>query len=286
MSEGFELMKQFVIRNLWWLTLILALLMLIAHTLGFDRLKIDSTSIILLLVIFLSPLLSAIRKIRFGDFEAEIDPKEIQRIKDEVSTSLPEAVQPREPVSEVHNEVSNIMQLVESDAVIALAKLRIELEKVLKKLYRLTHKQEPKRKAKPIGQLVHELSTKEILPQELLGSLRNVITICNRAVHGEEIRQEDARSIVEIGTLIIASLYLLTEEYTRSSIEQTPIDSSTLREFEDARYQLTTVTPYTENPVKNVRIVDQEALDEFLEGYHEFAEFIVEVKKLDSEGNT
>lgn len=143
-SEGFELMKQFVIRNLWWLTLILALLMLIAHTLGFDSLKIDSTSIILLLVILLSPFLSGIRKIRFGEFEAEIDPKEIQKIKDEVSAYLPEAIQSKDQVPEVHNEISSIMQLVESDAVIALAKLRIELEKALKKLYRLTHKQEPK----------------------------------------------------------------------------------------------------------------------------------------------
>ena len=59
--------------------------MLLAHTFSFNVVKVDNTSIILLLVIFLSPFISAITKIKYGDFEAEINPKEVQKIKNELS---------------------------------------------------------------------------------------------------------------------------------------------------------------------------------------------------------
>jgi hypothetical protein len=50
----------------------------------------------------------------------------------------------------------------------------------------------------------------------------------------------------------------------------------------NARYQVTTIVPLVDQPRKEVRVVDQEGLDELLEGYHEYAEFIVDVTKIDS----
>lgn len=44
-----------------------------------------------------------------------------------------------------------------------------------------------------------------------------------------------------------------------------------------AKYRVTTLVPLVNNPVKNVYVVDQEELDEFLEGYNEYAEFIIEI---------
>ena len=68
--------------------------MLVAHTFSFDRVKVDNTSIILLLVILVSPFISAITRIKYGDFEAEIDPKEVQKIKNEISAQAVNANEP------------------------------------------------------------------------------------------------------------------------------------------------------------------------------------------------
>jgi hypothetical protein len=47
-----------------------------------------------------------------------------------------------------------------------------------------------------------------------------------------------------------------------------------------ARYRVTTVVPLVEKPIKNTYVFDQDTLDSFLEGYEEYAEFIVAVEKV------
>jgi hypothetical protein len=78
-------MKHFIRQHLWWLTCIVALLLLVAHTLRLATLTVDSTSILLLVVMLVSPFVAAIKKIKFGEFEAEIDPAEVKRLKDETA---------------------------------------------------------------------------------------------------------------------------------------------------------------------------------------------------------
>lgn len=276
-------MKKFVIQHLWWVTLLLALGMLLAHSFSLDTVRIDNTSVVLLLVIFLSPFISAIKKIKVGEFEAEIDSKEVQKIKEDVETQLPEPESGDEPVPEIQNTISNIIQLVETDPVIALAKLRIELEKVLNKIYRLTHKEDEEKRPLSVGRLVYDLSSKEILPQGVSGPIREVVSICNRAVHGEEIREKDAKSIIEIGTSLLERLYWNARGYVLEPSDKMPIEHSELDAYRNAQYRLTTVIPYVEKPVKNVRIVNQDELYDFIEGYSEYAEFIVDITKIDTE---
>ena len=120
-------MKQLIVNHVWWITILLGIGMLAAHTFSFDKVKVDNTSIILLLVILLSPFISAITRIKYGDFEAEIDPKEVQKIKNEVSAQAIKAHEPAQN-SEIEQTINDIRALVESDPILALAKLRIELE--------------------------------------------------------------------------------------------------------------------------------------------------------------
>jgi hypothetical protein len=187
-------MKRFIVNHVWWITLVLGLGMLLAHTFSFSVVKVDNTSIILLLVIFLSPFISAITKIKYGEFEAEIDPKEVQKIKHEVSA---QAVNANEPAQnpEIEETINGISTLVESDPILALAKLRIELEKGLNRLFRMTHKDDKSKKAAPM-QLIHRLSSKEILPQDIARTTREVMSICNRAIHGEDIRKEELNPLL------------------------------------------------------------------------------------------
>lgn len=269
-----------MIRTLWWITSFIAFAMLIVHSLPCKKITVDNTSIILLLIIFLSPFIPAVKKIKLGDFEAEIDSKEIQRIKEDVETKLPETEQPQEKTPEIENTVSSIVELVDSDPVIALAKLRIELEKIITKLYRRTQKKSEHKRPFSLGKMVYQLANQELLPQGISAPIREVIAICNRAIHGEEIRERDAKAIVDIGTSLLASLYWHSREYILEPLETQAISHEEIEVLSNAKYRLTSVIPYAENPVRNVRIVDQESLHQFLEGYEEYAEFVVDITKL------
>ena len=64
--------------------------------------------------------------------------------------------------------------------------------------------------------------------------------------------------------------------------KKTIISKEELKDYEDAKYEVTTVIPYVKNPVKVVNIFNQEELDDYLTGYEEYGEFIVKVERLKS----
>lgn len=273
-------MKRWIVNHVWWITILLGIGMLAAHTFSFDRVKVDNTSIVLLLVILLSPFISAITRIKYGDFEAEIDPKEVQKIKNEVSAQAITAHEPAQN-SEIEQTINDIRALVQSDLILALAKLRIELEKSLNRLFRMTHKEEKSKRAVSPMQLIHRLASEEILPKDIAGTTREVMSICNRAIHGEDIRKEDGVSVVESGASLLLTLHFYASDFVLQPIETAPIDKSTLDEYWDAQYRVTSIVPLADTPYKNVRLLDQEGLDGFLEGYNEYGEFIIDLKKVE-----
>jgi hypothetical protein len=268
-------MKKFLVTNLWWITLAVALILLIAHTISYTPVKVDHISVILLLVIFLSPFISAIKKIKIGDFEAEIDPTEVQKIRDEVSKVVD--TDKAEQLPEIENTIKNIKALVESDPVLALAKLRMELERILNHIYRATHKGERHDHFIPIGRLAHTLYSKELIPKDIARTTREVVSICNRAMHGEDIRQKDAESVIESGSFLLYELSSYLDEYKYKPTESKKVGQDDIEKYRNAHYRITTLVPLVNDPIKNVYVVDQEELDEFLEGYNEYAEFIIEV---------
>jgi hypothetical protein len=84
----------------------------------------------------------------------------------------------------------------------------------------------------------------------------------------------------------LISLQLYASKYVLEPIETAPIDKTTLDEYWDAQYRVTSIAPLVDCPYKSVRILDQEGLDELLEGYNEYGEFIVEVKKVEQKEST
>jgi hypothetical protein len=278
-------MKKFIVNHVWWITLLLGLGMLLAHTFSFNKITVDNTSIILLLVIFLSPFISAITKIKYGEFEAEIDPKEVQKIKDDVSAQVASIDEPTKN-SEIEKTVDSISGLVDSDPILALAKLRIELEKVINNLYRMTLKGKDSDRFISPTQLIRKLWSAQILPRDIADTTREVISVCNRAIHGEDIRKQDAASVVESGVSLLIKLSFYGSRYILEPIETSPIDKSTLDEYRDAKYRVTSIVPLTETPYKTVRVLDQEGIDELLEGYNNYGEFIIEVARISPEDTT
>ena len=123
----------------------------------------------------------------------------------------------------------------------------------------------------------------KLLPPDIVKLLREVISICNRAVHGEDIRSRDVESIIDTGAYLLEMLYFQSKSIVLGEEpESIIIDPSVVDEYRQVRYRLTTVIPYAEDsPVQNVRILDQEGLDAFFEDYDQFAEFIVDLRKIE-----
>lgn len=266
-------MKKFLLGYGWIIVFAIALALLVAHSFAIAQIKVDNTSLALIAVILISPFMSSLKKVKVGDlFEAEIDPKEVQKVKDEVEIRVASDNPPTEPET-----VTNIRVLAETDHILALAKLRIELEKLLTRIYRIADNSRADSRHLSLGKLVYELTLREVLPKDISGPIKEVIFLCNRAVHGENVRKQDAKSIVDTGISLLVYLNKFTLGLVAEPLDTHKISPDELRKYKKGRYRVVTVIPYSDAPVKNFRALTQDELDELIAGYNEFGEFIIEI---------
>lgn len=277
-----EKTRQFVVKHLWWVVLTGALALLVVHSIGVTAVIVDNTSLVLLLIILASPFIAAIRKIKIGEFEAEIQPDEVKRVTQKAEEALPRQLLQEDLDGRTSDAALAILDLVQSDPVVALAKLRIEVESRLRRLAERAAGSVPKaRRPTALTHVVRGLVGREILDQALGSSLLDVIAICNRAIHGEDIRDVDARQIAETGTELLEALERTLRDYAvMHPVASVVISNEEADTAQSARYRLTTVVPLVDEPKQNVYELTQEELDDFFEGYSEFAEFAVRLERI------
>jgi len=250
------------------------------HTVSITTFQIDNISIFLLLLILLSPFVSVIRKVKFGNFEAEIDTKEVKKLSEKYKYFREETQDIPDYSTQLNKNINYIFDLVKEDPVIALAKLRIELEKILTKIYRLTQSDDSQKEYIQLGKILTTFKHQELISKNTLNSLREVISICNRAIHGEEISEDNAAEIIEIGTSLLSDLYWSSKMELIQPIEKSEIDQAELECYRNAKYEVITIVPVVGEPFKNIRILTQEGLYELLDGYEEYAEFVVSIRMI------
>ena len=277
-------MRESIVKNVWWVAFILAIFLLITHSLKLFEINVDSTSILLLVLILISPYVNSFTKIKYGDFEAEITHDEVQKIKTESLDSVSNSNIEYDPSNEIYETIKSIRELSENDHIIALAKLRIELEKTLKRYVRLSLS---KVKSSSISTMISDLQNSEIITVKKAKSLREITSICNRALHGEHISIESAKTIIDVGTQMMDDIYWEIELGSASGNivseeEIEPFDYETL--FYEKKYRLTSIVPLVEIPRKIVRELTQEQLDNLLDGYNEYAEFIISLEEVVKDG--
>lgn len=90
------------------------------HGFGLRPIVVDNTSLVLLVVILASLFVVAIKKLKVGEFEAEIEPEEVRRVAEEVQRSLPNAPTDAAVASRVVAVGSAIKSLAERDPILAL----------------------------------------------------------------------------------------------------------------------------------------------------------------------
>lgn len=102
----------------------------------------------------------------------------------------------------------NLSQYVGLDNSFALAKLRIELERELR---RIAYQNKIDISARPVGAipLARELASKDLLPLPWLEVIKEIAIICNKAVHGLEVSDETTLSVVITGGQLLEQLRLI-----------------------------------------------------------------------------
>lgn len=99
--------------------------------------------------------------------------------------------------------LDNARKLLDSDPVLALAALRIEIEKSLKVIAKKLDL--PIKEKRSITEIIVNLNRKEIFSREQVLVLRKIIQMCNKAIHGAVISKSEAKEII-----------LLTEKFYRA----------------------------------------------------------------------
>ena len=62
----------------------------------------------------------------------------------------------------------------------------------------------------------------------------------------------------------------------------THISKQEEQHYSGAKYKVTTITPYHDEPYLSTYILDKKGMDELLEGYQEYAQYVVGVELFDS----
>ena len=283
-SMNFKKLSGIIIKHLWWIIAITGCLLLFCHSFQIKTITVDTISLALLALILLSPFVAAIKRIKIGEFEAEIDPEEVKRVTDEVASKIPEREAPNAlTTDDDHSAISAIRELAKTDSVIALAKLRIELERTLRRLHNRSNAGQPIPQNATLHQLIRDLASRDVIPHDLTPAIRDVLALCNRAVHGEAIRDTDAEAVINAGAELLQEFERLVQEYgVAHPIEKATITNSEVQTYQAAQYRVVTIIPYVKSPQRVTYMLTHEELEDFFDGYSDFGEFVVSIERSES----
>lgn len=96
------------------------------------------------------------------------------------------------------------------DPSLALAKLRIDIERELRRLaYKNDLPSDARRLAIP--RLLQVLAEKKVVSGQLVAAVNSILPVCNEAIHGGDIPRETALSVLSVGADVL-SLLLQSQE--------------------------------------------------------------------------
>ncbi|MCW8965400.1 MAG: hypothetical protein OQK82_01740 [Candidatus Pacearchaeota archaeon] len=237
------------------------------------------TVLLLLLLLSIVLFVPNLRKIKWGEFEAEIDYDQVKKVEKKME-NLPEIEEeksdtPRKTYADtVYEEIYSVSK---TDHILALAKLRIELERILGKIVSF---HSPNNKKLGLFRFIMFLEDNNILDKSYISPLKDIIGMCNRAIHGEEVRKDIAYSIIDIGVDLLERLYEEYEDLVIKPLERKVINLEDVEKHLESKYEVMTIVPTLEKPSMNKYIFTQGELDNFLENYGDYAEFLISIKKI------
>ena len=189
----------------WIVIVIIGLSLIVIH--GFwNNFLLDYFTLIIFVVIAIPTLSVFLKRAKIGNAEFEFR-EEIQTTKKAVKESVEKAKsnpKAKPSIFETFNLYGS-KNLLSSDPVLALASLRIELEK---KLNRAMDFMKLPAKRLTLSQKIEELGNRQFLTKEQITAFRKIIDLCNKAVHGYQVSKAEAKEIIDLADDLNKSFYL------------------------------------------------------------------------------
>jgi hypothetical protein len=181
------------------------LALLVLHTLKVRGVAVDTTSLGLLALLVIIPLAPYIRRISAGPVSAEIGTREARELR-RTAADLPLVTRRTQLSAPTPTSEPTIDELIARDPPLGLAKLRIELEQELRRLYYRGDTTPALGRQPSLSQMTRTLRERQVLPPEIAGPLEDVIGLANRAVHGAYVAPDAAGEIADVGLRVLALL--------------------------------------------------------------------------------
>jgi len=183
----------------WAIITIIGIALIIVHGLWSDIFKVDYFTLIIFLILSIPFLSQFLKRAKVPGAEFEFR-EEIESTKKVVQQSVEKAKSKTEGKSkplpfETFN-LQMVKKLLDSDHVLALASLRIEIERKLRlalKSFKL-----PIRTRDALSDIIEALMKEGVLSSEQVTALRKIIDMCNKAIHGYYVSEDEAREIIHL----------------------------------------------------------------------------------------
>lgn len=186
-----------------------ALLLALAHIL-WPKLAIDAVALALIVIAILPWLSPLVKSLELpGGWKLEF--QELQKAASRAETAGLLAAEPKEPEA-----LFSFQSIANRDPVLALAGLRIEIEKRLASLAE-AHSLSSGRRSLGVGQLLRLLAQAEVLTNEERSILADMVNLLNSAVHGADVDPRAAAWAIDVGPRLLTSLDERVQEATHPS---------------------------------------------------------------------
>lgn len=186
-----------------WAVMALALILLVAHTFQWDAVKVDATTLALMGLILIAPLLRHVRRIRVGDVEAELD--QLGKATRTAEATLSIAPSPGYASQELEpNTTREIAELASSSPKSALILLSAEIEREVRDILASMGWLQG-REHQPVSLAIEGLNQHGSAPKDLVNALRIFLDTRNRVIHAGSEADEAFRA-VDFGLTILRML--------------------------------------------------------------------------------
>jgi len=174
------------------------LLLALTHIL-WPKLAIDAIALVLIVIAILPWLSPLVKSLELpGGWKLEF--QELQKAASRAETAGLLAAEPNEP-----EVLFSFQSIANRDPVLALAGLRIEIEKRLALLAE-AHSLNSGRRSLGVGQLLRLLAQAEVLTNEERSILADMVNLLNSAVHGADVDPRAATWAIDVGPRLLTSL--------------------------------------------------------------------------------
>lgn len=205
---------------------IIGIALIVIHGFWSNIFLVDWFTVLILFILAIPALSQFLKKAKVAGAEFEFR-EEIESTKKAVQQSVEKSKSKTngksKPVMFETFNLQSAKKLLDSDPVLALASLRIEIERKLSlavKFFKLPINREI------LFEYIDALKKNEILSFEQVKALRKITDMCNKAIHGYTITKDEAREIIDLANKLNQSFsvgysidFSKNEDYRKHGLE-------------------------------------------------------------------